>query len=134
MRARYQLPARDQITRVASARARAGALQSESATIGVRGSVYANDNRLISDAGTLSGATALFFISPLSLFHLLNSRFPRGVIARVTVKVCCTGVSAANWQSAINFSQIVHEFSNCHKFAPLNWMFNSRLCPGKLQR
>lgn len=29
---------------------RAGALQSESATIGVRGSVYANGNRLISDA------------------------------------------------------------------------------------
>lgn len=73
MRARYQLPARDQITRVA----RAQALQSENATIGVRGSVYANDNRLISDAFSLEPYPARLFFLLFFLFRFLNACFSR---------------------------------------------------------
>lgn len=108
---------------------RARALQSENATIGVRESIYANGNRLISDAFRRNfirhaSATILLLFS-LFFFRLVPPLSPL-VPSPVAVKALYS-VSAANWQSVINFTQIARELSNLHKFTRFNWMSYSGL-------
>lgn len=109
---------------------RARALQSENATIGVRESVYANGNRLISDAFRRNlirhaSATILFpFFLSFRIYPPPPS--PDNISSPVAVKALHS-VSTANWQSVINFTQIARELSNLHKFTRFNWMFYSGL-------